>query len=55
MLIGACHGGKFHSDSNGFEMHAAMTKGANEVHLECLALSFVLWLGFVRMGLIVLS
>lgn len=47
VLIGTRRGGKFHPGSDGLKMLADMTKGANEVHSGCLALSFILCLDIV--------
>lgn len=33
--------GKFHTDMDGFEIHAEMTLGAYELHSGCLALCFI--------------
>ena len=40
---------KFHTDSNGFEMHAKMSHISSKPHSGCLTLSFVPCLDFVLM------
>lgn len=51
--IRACCGGNFDIESAGFEMHAEQSKGANEVHTGCSALTFTSCLDSRRMECIV--